>query len=149
MECLATILFVTDFLWEQVESIQTNSTLVETYQRTHGKQTTVGDHFRTVFGHQQLLWFIPVVSAPTPDYAEGVVKEQDSDPWPSQYDDDGDLGIAGTEFEGFAEPRGGRGTGQVELVEGTRLRRPGAGSEETRDRQADGSSAWEWRRGPG
>eukprot|EP00403_Amphidinium_massartii_P006621 CAMPEP_0178376982 /NCGR_PEP_ID=MMETSP0689_2-20121128/3684_1 /TAXON_ID=160604 /ORGANISM="Amphidinium massartii, Strain CS-259" /LENGTH=186 /DNA_ID=CAMNT_0019997023 /DNA_START=428 /DNA_END=985 /DNA_ORIENTATION=+ len=95
VECLAAILFVSDFLSEQVESIQTNSTLVETYQRTHGKRTCFGDHFRHVFGRQWWLWPVPVVSAPRPDYTEPVVMdEHDCIP------DDGDLGIAGAEFEG-------------------------------------------------
>mmetsp|Transcript_7352 Transcript_7352/g.13025 ORF Transcript_7352/g.13025 Transcript_7352/m.13025 type:complete len:340 (-) Transcript_7352:178-1197(-) len=150
VECLAAILFVTDFLWEQVESIQTNSTLVETYQRTHGKRTTVEDHFKAVFGHRQLLWLVPVVSAPRPDYTEAVLNEGNPDPWPSQFDDEGDLGIAGTESEGYVDsfapqPPHPPPSGQ------TRQRRPGSmeppGPPAARQVELQGTK--EWRIGPG
>merc|ERR1712110_1115795 len=59
VECLAAILFVGDFLQEQIESIQMNSTLVETYQRTHGERTCFMDHFRGIFGENMLLWPFP------------------------------------------------------------------------------------------
>lgn len=104
--CLAAVLFVGDFLQEQIESIQTNSTLVETYQRTHGERTTFMEHFQIVFGRRWYCWPWPFVSAPPPDYAERAVPDdENAPPWDAAFSmagfgDDGDgLGIAGEESE--------------------------------------------------
>jgi len=75
VECLAAVLFVGDFLQEQIESIQTNSTLVETYQRTHGRRTCSMDHFKAVFGHDWWHWPWPYVSHAPADYTEPAVPE--------------------------------------------------------------------------
>eukprot|EP00927_Polykrikos_kofoidii_P015128 TRINITY_DN1670_c0_g1_i2.p1 TRINITY_DN1670_c0_g1~~TRINITY_DN1670_c0_g1_i2.p1 ORF type:complete len:308 (+),score=43.03 TRINITY_DN1670_c0_g1_i2:202-1125(+) len=78
VECLGAVLFVGDFLQEQIESIQMNSTLVETYQRTHGRRTTFCDHFRGIFGNCVWAWPVPVPTAPTPDYWEPA-EDDDAD----------------------------------------------------------------------
>eukprot|EP00441_Pelagodinium_beii_P009497 CAMPEP_0197690236 /NCGR_PEP_ID=MMETSP1338-20131121/108063_1 /TAXON_ID=43686 ORGANISM="Pelagodinium beii, Strain RCC1491" /NCGR_SAMPLE_ID=MMETSP1338 /ASSEMBLY_ACC=CAM_ASM_000754 /LENGTH=228 /DNA_ID=CAMNT_0043272663 /DNA_START=210 /DNA_END=893 /DNA_ORIENTATION=- len=98
VECLAAVLFVGDFLQEQIESIQQNSTLVETYQRTHGARTTFQEHFRAVFGLRAWMWPLPYPSAPHPDYTEAAIPDEVSDPvW--EDDDTSSLGIAGEETE--------------------------------------------------
>jgi hypothetical protein len=96
LECMAAILFVVDFLKEQIESIQTNQTLVETYQGTHGTITTFGEHFRAVFGDRWWQWPLPIRTAPLPDYSDPAVP----DPFPWQSSSDvSSLGIAGQETE--------------------------------------------------
>jgi palmitoyltransferase len=88
IECLAAVLFVTDFLQEQIESITTNTTLVETYQRTHGVQLTFRQHFMQIFGSNMLLWPLPIPSTPRPDYGELALPDGDDYPGPSSYDSD-------------------------------------------------------------
>ncbi|CAE7648192.1 zdhhc3a [Symbiodinium sp. CCMP2592] len=103
VECFAAVLFVSDFLQEQVESIQMNSTLVETYQRTHGTRSTFYNHFVAVFGASWWTWPLPYPSAPPPDYTEpaiaddpyGELSQEDT----SVIDDNSSLGIAGEESE--------------------------------------------------
>merc|ERR1712110_1193603 len=94
VECLAVVLFVGDFLQEQVESIQMNSTLVETYQRTHGERTCFMDHFRGIFGENMLLWPFPFVTAPPVNYHELAIPD-DQDMHHMMADENDNLGIAG------------------------------------------------------
>jgi palmitoyltransferase len=105
VECLAVVLFVSDFLQEQIESIQMNSTLVETYQRTHGERSTFAAHFRTIFGPQWWWWPLPVHSTPTADYSEAAIPD-DLDSLGLVTDDVDNLGIAGEEFEAPLDPLG-------------------------------------------
>jgi len=105
VECLAAILFVHDFLSEQIESIETNSTLVETYQRTHGERTTFWGHFRTVFGHNWLLWPLPFRTHLPPNYLEPAIPD-DQDRYPNTREDE-DIGIAGEESEAHSPSSGG------------------------------------------
>lgn len=106
VECLAVVLFVGDFLQEQIESIQMNSTLVETYQRTHGERSTFMEHFRGIFGRNMMVWPLPWCTAPPPDYTEPAVPD-DSDTPVMMADDNDNLGIAGDEYEqdGSQNPR--------------------------------------------
>lgn len=97
VECLAAILFVGDFLQEQIESIQMNSTLVETYQRTHGERSTTWEHWRGIAGPRWWVWPIPIPSAPSPQYTEPAIPD-DVDVT-AFMDDSDNLGIAGEEFE--------------------------------------------------
>jgi len=99
VECLAAILFVGDFLQEQVESIQMNSTLVETYQRTHGTPGTWSENFRQVFGNTWWKWPLPIVSCQRPDLIEPVLPDDLNQPYNYDGSDDG-LGIAGGDSEG-------------------------------------------------
>jgi len=96
--CVAAILFVSDFLQEQIESIQQNSTLVETYQRTHGERTNFWDHWMSVFGRNWWLWPWPFRTHPPADYREPAYPDQDTDGYTSYREEDS-LGIAGTEYE--------------------------------------------------
>lgn len=109
VECLAAILFVGDFLQEQIESIQMNSTLVETYQRTHGERSTTFEHFRGIFGHRWWIWPWPIPSAPSPRYTEPAIPD-DMD-MNSFMDDSDNLGIAGEESEGSVSASGPLGPG--------------------------------------
>jgi len=99
--CFAAVLFVVDFLQEQIESISTNSTLVETYQRTHGVRTTFRDHFQIVFGDKWYLWMWPFPSASAPKYEEIAVPDDDAISVFQNVDDGGTLGIAGHDTEDF------------------------------------------------
>lgn len=102
VECLAAVLFVGDFLQEQLESIQMNSTLVETYQRTHGPRSNFWEHWRQIFGHSRWVWPCPFSSAPAPDYADPAISDEDSI---NDYDDSNSLGIAGEETEEVVMPQ--------------------------------------------
>jgi len=105
VECLAAVLFVSDFLNEQIESIQMNSTLVETYQRTHGERSCFYDHFRAVFGNSCYVWPWPFPSAPPPLYTEEAIPDDDSGAFvyqgtsPRASQEEANLGIAGEEDE--------------------------------------------------
>eukprot|EP00933_Yihiella_yeosuensis_P066590 TRINITY_DN70935_c0_g1_i1.p1 TRINITY_DN70935_c0_g1~~TRINITY_DN70935_c0_g1_i1.p1 ORF type:complete len:329 (-),score=28.42 TRINITY_DN70935_c0_g1_i1:55-1041(-) len=104
VECLAAVLFVGDFLQEQIESIQMNSTLIETYKRTHGRRTDFWDHFKGIFGVRWWEWPLPYPSAPPPDFLEEAIPDGDSDfsydDSHSHGDDINSLGIAGKDSEG-------------------------------------------------
>eukprot|EP00931_Biecheleriopsis_adriatica_P094215 TRINITY_DN6789_c0_g2_i1.p1 TRINITY_DN6789_c0_g2~~TRINITY_DN6789_c0_g2_i1.p1 ORF type:complete len:323 (+),score=18.65 TRINITY_DN6789_c0_g2_i1:89-1057(+) len=129
VECLAAVLFVGDFLQEQLESIQMNSTLVETYQRTHGYRTTFWEHWRGVFGHNWLVWPLPYPSAPPPDYTEAAIPDADHE---DTYSDDAyndHLGIApdeNSEVRHHAPPSGSPHLSRMDTGQVTaRTRRPG------------------------
>lgn len=57
------------YLSEQVECLDTNVTLIETFQNCRGPQEKV-DVFRQIFGHNPVLWFIPIASSLPPNYSE-------------------------------------------------------------------------------
>lgn len=97
VECLAAVLFVGDFLQEQIESIQTNSTLVETYQQTHGMRTCTWDHFRAVFGYHWYAWPWPYPSAAPAQYSEVAIPDQGDIVAEGE-----NIGIAGEESEARA-----------------------------------------------
>uniref|UniRef100_A0A0G4FG48 Palmitoyltransferase n=1 Tax=Chromera velia CCMP2878 TaxID=1169474 RepID=A0A0G4FG48_9ALVE len=60
VECLFFVCFTMDFLMEQFEALTTNSTLVESYQRTHGFQRRFMDHVTEVYGKNWITWLMPV-----------------------------------------------------------------------------------------
>jgi len=62
-----------DFMKEQIEAVQTNSTLVESYQQTHGVMSGTWNHFKQIFGVDWWNWAIPTFPAILPDYFEEVV----------------------------------------------------------------------------
>lgn len=59
------------YLREQIESIDTNTTLIETYQGCHGDPSI--NTFGQVFGPSKFLWFFPIDSSLPPDYSETVM----------------------------------------------------------------------------
>eukprot|EP00450_Noctiluca_scintillans_P008575 CAMPEP_0194503690 /NCGR_PEP_ID=MMETSP0253-20130528/28518_1 /TAXON_ID=2966 /ORGANISM="Noctiluca scintillans" /LENGTH=422 /DNA_ID=CAMNT_0039345995 /DNA_START=172 /DNA_END=1442 /DNA_ORIENTATION=+ len=97
--CIASLFFVTEFLQEQLEGIQSNSTLVETYQRTHGAQSTFRNHLLGVFGTKWWIWLWPCPSAPPPDYSEPALPNDESGPRSINADSAHAMGIAGEETE--------------------------------------------------
>jgi len=100
VECVAAVLFVSDFLNEQIESISQNSTLVETYQRTHGERSTFLEHLKSIFGDRWYLWPVPVYSCRTPNYMEPAIPDEGPDYSSGNHQDDADaLGIATDESE--------------------------------------------------
>ncbi|CAK9114575.1 unnamed protein product [Durusdinium trenchii] len=102
VECFAAVLFVSDFIQEQVESIQMNSTLVETYQRTHGPRTSFWEHFTSIFGPCWWTWPFPFPPALEPDYLEPALPDE-AELWSQDCaDDHNSLGIAGEESEEMA-----------------------------------------------
>merc|ERR1719183_3243277 len=76
VECLAAVLFVSDFLQEQIESITQNSTLVETYQRTHGERSTFYKHWEQIFGERWLFWPMPISSHIPANYLEPAIPDE-------------------------------------------------------------------------
>lgn len=102
VECFAAVLFVSDFIQEQVESIQMNSTLVETYQRTHGPRTSFWEHFTSILGPCWWTWPFPFPPALEPDYLEPALPDE-AELWSQDCaDDHNSLGIAGEESEEMA-----------------------------------------------
>jgi hypothetical protein len=100
IECIAAVLFVSDFLTEQIEGIKDNSTLVETYQRTKGRQLGVMGHIKEIFGDNMLLWPLPFPTYRTPDYLEPAIPEDENGPsYPCGQDDNDQLNIAGDDTE--------------------------------------------------
>merc|ERR1712232_1222568 len=53
------LFFVGDFFFEQIEAIETNSTLVETYQKKRGRKMGMMEHMKEVMGPSLALWWIP------------------------------------------------------------------------------------------
>lgn len=103
VECLAAVLFVSDFMQEQIESITANSTLVETYQRTHGERTTFANHFKVIFGHRWWLWPVPISTCEAPNYLEPAIPDESEHYYYGNGSDESEsLGIAGDESESAA-----------------------------------------------
>ena len=69
MNVVATI-YARIYLREQLESVETNTTLIETYQGTHGDPNV--NVFRQIFGTSRYLWFLPIPSSLPPNYQEKV-----------------------------------------------------------------------------
>ena len=63
------LFFVIDFLTEQIDAIETNSTLVETYKRAHGQPGTFFTNFIEVMGPPS-LWLLPLYGAPNTIWTE-------------------------------------------------------------------------------
>mmetsp|Transcript_7749 Transcript_7749/g.21758 ORF Transcript_7749/g.21758 Transcript_7749/m.21758 type:complete len:321 (-) Transcript_7749:179-1141(-) len=114
LECVAAILFVSGFLWEQMDSIRYNSTLVETYKRVHGKRLTFMENFRSVFGRRWWAWPWPFPSSHPADYTEPTFPD-DSDTFNIMPDDADHLGIAGREDEDEAASKPGSAQGLQQI----------------------------------
>ena len=59
------------YLSDQLEFIESNVTLIETFQNSQGRSDGV-DVFRQVFGRNPWLWPLPIFSSAPPDYTEPV-----------------------------------------------------------------------------
>lgn len=60
------------FLFEQYEALQSNSTLVESYQLTRGRQNGFFRNFKDSFGENAWLWLVPVPAKIHMEWAERV-----------------------------------------------------------------------------
>lgn len=111
--CLGAVLFVSDFLQEQIESIQMNSTLVETYQHTHGRRSTFEEHFRVIFGSPWWVWPWPFPTNLPPDYVEPAIPDEHDAPLRGgdMQDELDTLGIAGDDSEAAPVEIMGQSTG--------------------------------------
>jgi palmitoyltransferase len=77
LESAGFLAFVAPFLSDQYEAIVTNSTLVETFQETHGVRTTFNDHLKQVMGDDWRWWWVPVPSGVIPNYLEPVIPDRE------------------------------------------------------------------------
>ena len=80
--CVLALKFTSEFLSEQLDFLETNATLVETYQNSRGADDE--NMFIKVFGTHCLGWFIPMNFAPYVDFTEPVflarnLRKQDAD----------------------------------------------------------------------
>eukprot|EP01053_Blabericola_migrator_P001215 Blabericola_migrator_1__1214@NODE_1310_length_4840_cov_138_493400_g882_i0_p3_GENE_NODE_1310_length_4840_cov_138_493400_g882_i0NODE_1310_length_4840_cov_138_493400_g882_i0_p3_ORF_typecomplete_len347_score32_39DHHC/PF01529_20/1_5e02DHHC/PF01529_20/1_4e29_NODE_1310_length_4840_cov_138_493400_g882_i01091041 len=73
--CSCLGLMAKTYLSEMVEAIKTNSTLVESYQGTHGKQLPLDDALKEIFGTQKWLWWLPIPPDITLDFTEMVWRD--------------------------------------------------------------------------
>lgn len=64
-----------DFLREQWEAVETNSTMVESYQLTHGMRTNTLNHLYDIIGSDWYLWPLPTPPYLTVNYTEPVYPE--------------------------------------------------------------------------
>jgi len=65
--------FVMTFITEQLESLETNTTLIETYQfSTAAVRGTFAGNFKVIFGTNVFLWFIPIDTADKPNFEEEI-----------------------------------------------------------------------------
>eukprot|EP01071_Lankesteria_metandrocarpae_P015256 Lankesteria_metandrocarpae@DN9486_c0_g1_i1.p1 len=62
-----------DFLSEQYEAVLSNSTLVESYQSTHGIQLSLWDHIKAVFGRNFMFYCLPIKPDIITDFEEPVL----------------------------------------------------------------------------
>lgn len=72
IESIVFLYMTTDFLSEQLESLETNSTLVESHQHSHGTQKGFWTHIKEVFGSPSLFWAFPTCPTLYLDFTEPV-----------------------------------------------------------------------------
>jgi palmitoyltransferase len=77
--CAGFLCFVFPFLSDQHEAIVQNSTLVETFQETHGERTDFWSHLAEVMGTDWRWWWVPVPSGVVPNYLERVISDREAD----------------------------------------------------------------------
>eukprot|EP01056_Protomagalhaensia_sp_Gyna25_P002760 Protomagalhaensia_sp_Gyna_25__2759@NODE_258_length_4147_cov_14_802337_g199_i0_p2_GENE_NODE_258_length_4147_cov_14_802337_g199_i0NODE_258_length_4147_cov_14_802337_g199_i0_p2_ORF_typecomplete_len346_score29_94DHHC/PF01529_20/98DHHC/PF01529_20/1_1e28DUF4149/PF13664_6/4_1e03DUF4149/PF13664_6/0_14_NODE_258_length_4147_cov_14_802337_g199_i04911528 len=74
--CVYLGLLARSYLSEMVEALKSNSTLVESYQGTHGRQQKFADSLREVFGANTTWWFLPVRPDIKIDFEEMVWRDE-------------------------------------------------------------------------
>ncbi|KAF4714495.1 hypothetical protein FOZ63_029354 [Perkinsus olseni] len=80
-----------EFLSDQIDNLDTNTTLIETYKGTRGRHvSSLTDTFTEIAGNDRLMWLIPVNSYMPPAMTESIYERYDMfDTHPLlQYDDD-------------------------------------------------------------
>ncbi len=65
-----TLAVVRGYFSDQLEALETNTTLIETYKEVKGGGEL--DAFRQIFGDRAFLWLFPVRTTSAPDYLERV-----------------------------------------------------------------------------
>lgn len=68
---LISIKYTYEFLDEQMDFVETNATLVETYQNSKGSVPV--NVFRHMFGDNMFLWLFPIYTSKSVDFSESVV----------------------------------------------------------------------------
>lgn len=63
----------------QVEAIETNSTLVETYQQKRGRKIGLLAQVYEVMGNSVWIWWLPMPNPNKPDYLEPVFADRNPD----------------------------------------------------------------------
>jgi len=89
------LFFVSDFLFEQVESIDTNATLVETYQAKRGRRIGLMPQLKEVMGQQPYWWWYPMPNPNEADFMEPVFA--DEAPMPQGEMDEDEAGVVPTD----------------------------------------------------
>jgi hypothetical protein len=69
--------FSKTYLSEQLEAIESNTTLVETYQHARGDSGI--DNFRCIFGERLLLWPFPIPTTKPANFSEKVYSTGNSE----------------------------------------------------------------------
>eukprot|EP00922_Rhytidocystis_sp_ex-Travisia-forbesii_P039848 GHVS01059289.1.p1 GENE.GHVS01059289.1~~GHVS01059289.1.p1 ORF type:complete len:316 (+),score=58.63 GHVS01059289.1:872-1819(+) len=75
--CAFFLYMTMDFLSEQWEAIETNSTLIENYKRTRGRKTEVWEGLEEVFGKAWMWWCLPIPPHILIDYQDPVFTEEE------------------------------------------------------------------------
>ncbi|KAF4738486.1 Palmitoyltransferase zdhhc3, variant 2 [Perkinsus olseni] len=77
-----------EFLSDQIDNLDTNTTLIETYKGTRGRHvSSLTDTFTEIAGNDRLMWLIPVNSYMPPTMTESIYEGSDMfDTHPLQYD---------------------------------------------------------------
>ncbi len=88
------LFFVGDFLFEQMEAIETNSTLVETYQQKRGRQDGLMTHLYDVMGPTVAMWWIPMANPKKVDLHEPIFLDKGKE---DEVVDTDEIGILPTE----------------------------------------------------
>jgi len=73
-----TFMFTTgDFLFEQLESVKSNQTCVESYQFKRGVTESIDKNFVNVFGKNSWMWLLPITPDLDVNYLEPIIVEQE------------------------------------------------------------------------
>eukprot|EP01067_Filipodium_phascolosomae_P002366 Filipodium_phascolosomae@DN237_c0_g1_i1.p1 len=75
--CLLFLWFCLDFLLEQMEGVKSNSTLIESYQRTHGRKGSFFHNLTQIFGELDIFWVVPTTPKLSIDWADPAIPNSD------------------------------------------------------------------------
>ena len=89
--CIVTFFILKSFLSEQIEYLESNITLIETFKNCLNGESEV---LTQLFGQNPFLWSIPISSSLPPDYTENVINRS-----VLSSEDAQDLGVDITELE--------------------------------------------------
>eukprot|EP00922_Rhytidocystis_sp_ex-Travisia-forbesii_P039856 GHVS01059297.1.p1 GENE.GHVS01059297.1~~GHVS01059297.1.p1 ORF type:complete len:409 (+),score=18.53 GHVS01059297.1:119-1345(+) len=75
--CAFFLYMTMEFLSEQWEAIETNSTLIENYKGTRGRQTDSWEALEEIFGKNWLWWCLPIPPQIQIDYTDPVYTDEE------------------------------------------------------------------------